>query len=40
MVNEETGEAQEFKNIDKVQIVFYDVDEKFKKIEFIIDEHV
>lgn len=40
MVNEETGEAQEFKNIDKVQIVFYDVDEKFKKLEFIIDEHV
>ena len=40
MINEETGEAQEFKNIDKVQIVFYDTDEKFKKIEFIIDEHV
>lgn len=40
MINEETGEAQEFKNIDKVQIVFYDTDEKFKKIEFIITDHV
>lgn len=40
MINEETGEAQEFKDIDKVQIVFYDTDERFKKLEFIIDDHI
>ena len=40
MINEETGEAQEFKDIDKVQIVFYDTDERFKKLEFIITDHV
>jgi hypothetical protein len=40
MINEETGEAQEFKGINKVQIVFYDTDEKFKKLEFIIDDHI
>ena len=31
---------QEFKDIDKVQIVFYDTDERFKKLEFIITDHV
>lgn len=40
MINEVTGDAQEFKDIDKVQIVFYDTDEKFKKLEFIIDDNV
>jgi hypothetical protein len=38
MVNEETGEAKEFKDIDKVQIVFYDTDEKFKKLEFLVGD--
>lgn len=40
MVNEFTGEAKEFKQIDKVQIVFTDLDNKFKKLEFIIDEKI
>ncbi len=40
MINEVTGEAQEFKDIDKVQIVFYDTDDKFKRLEFIIDDNV
>lgn len=40
MINETTGEPEEFRDIDKVQIVFYDTDEKFKKIEFIIDDKV
>jgi hypothetical protein len=35
-VNETTGKAYEFSRIDKIQIVFYDTDEKFKKIEFKI----
>ncbi len=40
MVNEFTGEAKEFKQIDKVQIVFTDLDNRFKKIEFIIDDKI
>lgn len=37
MVNE-SGEAKEFKAIDKIQIIFTDTDDKFKKIEFKINE--
>lgn len=40
MINEVTGNAQEFKDIDKIQIIFTDTDERFKKIEFIIDEKI
>ena len=40
MVTEFTGEAKEFKQIDKVQIVFTDLDNKFKKLEFIIDDKI
>jgi len=40
MINEVTGEAQEFKDINSVSIVFFDVDEKFKKLEFLIDDNV
>ena len=38
MVNEFTGEAKEFKDVDKVSIIFTDLDNRFKKVEFIIDE--
>ena len=38
MLNEVTGKAQEIKNIDKIQIVFTDTDDRFKKLEFIIDK--
>ena len=38
MINEVTGKAQEFKDIDKIQIIFTDTDERFKKLEFIIDD--
>jgi hypothetical protein len=38
MINENTGEAEEFVDIDKVSIVFFDTDEKFKKLEFIIGD--
>jgi hypothetical protein len=34
MVNEFTGESKEFLDIDKIQIVFTDTDDKFKKLEF------
>lgn len=40
MINEVTGNAQEFKDIDKIQIIFTDTDERFKKIEFIIDDKI
>jgi hypothetical protein len=40
MINEVTGDAQEFKGINSVSIVFFDVDEKFKKLEFLIDDNV
>jgi hypothetical protein len=36
MVNEVSGEAKEFVDVDKIQIIFTDTDDKFKNIEFII----
>jgi len=40
LINETTGKAQEFKDIDKVQIIFFDTDERFKKLEFIISDNL
>lgn len=40
MVNEVTGEAKEFKDISKIQIIFTDTDDKFKKVEFIVNEKI
>jgi hypothetical protein len=37
-INEFSGKAKEIKDIDRVQIVFTDTDDRFKKIEFIIDK--
>lgn len=36
LINEDTKKAEEFLDIDKISIVFYDTDEKFKKLEFQI----
>lgn len=38
MVNEFSGEAKEFVDIDKIQIVFTDTDDKFKSLIFIVNE--
>ncbi len=38
MINEVTGEAKEFKDVDKIQVIFTDLDDKFKKLEFKINE--
>lgn len=38
MVNEFTGEAKEFKDVSKVQIIFTDTDDRFKKIELLVGE--
>jgi len=40
MINEFTGEAREFKDIDKVCIVFTDTDDRFKKLEFVVGQNV
>jgi len=40
MINEFSGEAIEFKDIDKISIVFTDLDDKFKKLEFIIGDKI
>ncbi len=36
LINELKGEAEEIKSVDRVSIVFTDLDDKFKKLEFII----
>ena len=40
MVNEVTGESKEFLDIDKIQIIFTDTDDKFKKLEFILNDKI
>jgi len=40
MVNEVSGESKEFVTVDKIQIVFTDLDSKFKKLEFIIGDKI
>lgn len=37
LINEATMKAEEFVNIDKIEIVYYDTDEKFKKLEFRVE---
>jgi hypothetical protein len=40
MVNEFSGESKEFLDVDKIQIVFTDTDDRFKKLEFIVNENI
>lgn len=40
MINEVTGTSKEFLDIDKIEIVFTDLDNKFKKLEFVIGDRV
>lgn len=37
LLNEREGTATEYQRVEKVAIVFTDLDDKFKKLEFIID---
>jgi len=37
MVNEISGESKEFTKLVKVAVVFTDVDDRYKKIEILID---
>lgn len=36
MLNEFSGLPQEFKEIEKISIIFTDLDNKFRKIEFLV----
>jgi hypothetical protein len=37
MVNEFTGESKEITKLEKINIIFTDLDEKIKKLEILID---
>lgn len=37
LINEREGTAKEIKKIDKVKVVFTDLDNSFKKLEILID---
>jgi hypothetical protein len=37
ILNEVKGEAEEIKKVERIAIVFTDLDDKFKKLEFLID---
>jgi hypothetical protein len=37
MLNEVSGEAKEIKALEKISVIFTDLDEKQKKIEILID---
>lgn len=34
----ESGKSKEFVDVDKIEVVFFDTDEKFKKLEFNIND--
>ena len=40
LLNEATMKAEEFVDIDRIQIIFTDTDDRFKKLEFIIDDKI
>jgi hypothetical protein len=40
MINEVTGMAKEFVDVDKIQIVFTGTDNRFHKLEFIVGEKI
>lgn len=40
MINEVTGAAKEFVDVNKIQIVFTGTDNRFHKLEFIVGENI
>jgi hypothetical protein len=36
IINEEFKTSKEIKKISKIEVIFFDTDEKFKKLEFLI----
>ena len=37
LINEREGTATEYQKVDRVKIIFTDLDDRFKKLEFIIN---
>lgn len=37
MINEMTGEAKEFKRLEKISVIFTDLDDRLKRVEILID---
>lgn len=37
LINEIKGEAQEYKKLKSIEIVFTDLDDKIKRVEYLID---
>lgn len=37
LINEREGTATEYQKVDRVKIIFTDLDDKFKKLEFLIN---
>lgn len=40
LINEATMKAEEFVDVDKIQVIFFDTDDRFKKLEFIIGDKI
>ncbi len=40
MINETTQRPIEFVDVDKIEIVYFDTDERFKKIQILLNERV
>jgi hypothetical protein len=40
MINETTQQPIEFVDVDKIEIVYFDTDERFKKIQILLNERV
>jgi len=40
MVNEVSGESKEFMDVEKIQIIFTDTNDRFRKLEFIVGDKI
>jgi hypothetical protein len=40
ILNEFKGESTEVLKVEKIQIIFTDLDDKYKKLEFIIENNI
>lgn len=40
MVNEVSGESKEFMDVEKIQIIFTDTNDRFRMLEFIVSDKI